>query len=180
MAEVAIVQRALARNVLSPINLYDACRRASRRTRSKVAQAVCPDDELVDDFLLQVDESAADLLDYSSDVRTAVENRVGLRPDADFEKAREVLPPAIEEIANVSEADFAAEQIEDAKLIASEDVPRESKRDAIVRSGGRVLRAYQLCKNALKETSDISEYTAKIIKNSSIVFAAYQFLLMLF
>ncbi len=185
--EVALVRRAATLNDPRPIQLYDACRRAARRTRRKKEQQYCPSDALVDDFVQQLEETAVDLMGFNEDVRNVATNRATSNLAEAPPDAAKVLVPAAEELAEISEGDLREELPELARNVADPDVPADERKEDLYVTSSRILRIYQGAKRVLSETDDVTKKAANISKNTAIAVAssvavvrAIQFILSLF
>lgn len=171
--EIELIRRTAALETPRPIRLYDASRRAARRTRRRVENGECPDgDALVEDFVDQLEETALDLLRLNEDVRDAVTSRARAKIDDKPEEVAENLQPAIEELVEISEGDLAAELPQDVAIAGDPNQTPEARKTALYVIASRITRIYRGAREVLSEAHSISNDLAGLSKNTALIVAS--------
>ena len=171
--EIELIRRTAALEAPRPIRLYDASRRAARRTRKRVENGECPDgDALVEDFVEQLEETALDILRLNEDVRDAVTSRAQAKIDDKPEEVAENLQPAIEELVKISEGDLAEELPQDVAIAGDPNQTPEARKTALYVIASRMTRIYRGARKVLSEAHSISNDMAGLSKNTAIIVAS--------
>lgn len=171
--EIEMIRRTAALKSPRPIRLYDASRRAARRTRKRVENGESPhNDPLVEDFVDQLEETALDLLRLNEDVRDAVTSRAQAKIDDKPEEVAANLEPAIEELVEISEGELAEELPQDVAIAGDPTQTPEARKTAIYIIASRVTRIYRGARKALSEAHEISKDAAGLSKNIAIIVAS--------
>ncbi|MGR3563818.1 MAG: hypothetical protein ACU0CS_08065 [Heliomarina sp.] len=170
MPEVELLRKVAKLSNPRPMQLYDTCRRAERRTHKRVSIGECPDsDPLIEDFLEQLQEAALDVAGANDDVGETVALRAQMKMRQEPSDASALLTVAADEIAELSEGDLAEELPEDARIATDENQPEEARRTALYKVASRTLRVHRGARQALSEVHDVSKDVAGLSKNAGII-----------
>lgn len=139
--DIALLVYAGERYPHRPRMLYSVLSRVQRRIEHRIASGDCIADANTDDLRATIAEASADLLAFSPEVRDSVRRHAELAPPAT------VPPNAAETIAIVDAvasnfADYPHDEMpEDARLIYDPKAPLEVRKEAAIRTEGRLLRS---------------------------------------
>jgi hypothetical protein len=165
--EIEMLRRASDLADPRPIHLYDTSRRALRRTLGKVKEGFCPDDTLVQDFAIQLEELSSDLRLFNEDVQTAVSARATAKLKDAGPEARQVFQDAAEAIAAVAEGDLAKDLPDDALVATDPKADPELRRAALFRFASRMVRIDLGAKKALGKLKSVHESGKKLARRTA-------------
>lgn len=146
-----------------PMRLYDNCNRAARRVRDKVASGDCVEgDALVNDFVHELTEVAADLKSSDSKVREVTSLRQIENMKELPEEAHDLFVAVSNELAADSEGELAEQLQQNAFEAIDPNLSASERKEALNRQTGRLLRAFTIVRAGLASS-------ASLVKDATVV-----------
>ena len=161
--ERTLMADAVVRYASRPLRLYDACRRAERRVTAKIKSDELPGhDALISDYTTQLNEAATDIRSRDERVADVVATRV-LHKMGDLPgEAIDDFVQAAEEVSASAEGYLAAELPDEARTAVDPDAPEGERKEALNATVGRLVRAYTIGRNGLKDAAGLVKDVALV------------------
>jgi hypothetical protein len=138
--ELSRIERYLERYPDRPMRLYEVLMRTLRRVAAKKERGQLEADDLLDDFVVEIENSALDILQNDPKVKDAIRLRAAVKFDRLSPEEQDHFRGLMDFLAGKSVPPLAADMREDGATVTDPATPEDDRSEAFVRSGGRALR----------------------------------------
>lgn len=161
--ELTRIERYLERYADRPMRLYEVLMRTLRRVADKRERGALELDELLNDFVVEIENSALDILQNDQNVKDAIRLRASVKFDRLSAEEQEHFRGLMEFLAGKSVPPLASDMRKDGAAVVDPGTAEDDRNEAFVRSGGRALRMKQVGWHVFQGVAGASSIIGMII-----------------